>query len=370
MVRFNLPDITFVEKSPEKIEAEAVAIYEAETGIKLAPADPRRKFMQVITTILAQQRNRIDFSAKQNLLAYAINDNLDHLGVPSDTPRLDPDYAKTTMRFYLSVTQQQIIPKGTRVTPGDGVLFAAKQDVLVQSGQPFVDVDVECTQFGEIGNGYLPGEINQLVDPLRWVASVTNLTKSEGGADQEADDPYADRIRQAPEKFSVAGPDGAYLYWARSASPLIVDVSVRSPSPCYVEIRPLLKNGEIPGQEILDMVNEICNVRSIRPLTDFVQILAPETVLYDLDITYWIPIDKITVAASIQADIQQAIKDYQLWQKSKLGRDINPSELIARIKNAGAKRVTVTKPSFQQILPYQVAKENSVTVNYGGLEDD
>ncbi|WP_312117966.1 baseplate assembly protein [Brevibacillus reuszeri] len=370
MARFNLPDITIVEKSPEKIEAEAVAIYEAETGIKLAPADPRRKFLQVITTILAQQRNRIDFSAKQNLLAYAFGDNLDHLGVISDTPRLDPDYATTTIRFSLSVTQQQTIPKGTRVTPGDSVLFAVNQDVLVQSSQSYVDVSVTCTESGVIGNGYLPGEINQLVDPLRWVASVTNLTKSEGGADREADDQYADRIRLAPEKFSVAGPELAYYYWARTASSLIVDVSVRSPSPGVTEIRPLLKNGEIPGQEMLNKVKETCNQRKIRPLTDLVQVFAPEEVYYDLVVTYWIETGKSSAAESIKKQVDKAIEDYKSWQRSRQGRDIDPSECVTRIKNAGAKRAVVTLPAYTKVETYQVAKERVVTVSYGGLEDD
>ncbi|MED1803015.1 baseplate J/gp47 family protein [Brevibacillus porteri] len=370
MARFNMPDITIVEKSPEKIENEAVAIFESETKIKLVPADPRRKFMQVIIALLAQQRSNIDFAAKQTLLAYAISDNLDHLGVPSDTPRLEPSFAKTTQRFHLSVAQPQTIPKGTRVTAGDGVFFAVQQDMPVQIGQLFVDVEVWCTEAGDSGNGYVPGELNQLVDPLRWVAKVENLTKSEGGADWEEDDPYADRIRQAPEKFSVAGPDGAYIYWARTASSLIVDVSVRSPSPGVVEIRPLLKGGNIPGQEILDMVQEKCNDRKVRPLTDQVQVIAPEIVHYDLKVTYWIAIDKSTIATSIQTDVQQAIEAYKLWQKSKLGRDIDSSELIARIKNAGAKRVIVTLPAYQKLEPYQVAKENVVSVTYGGLEDD
>lgn len=370
MARFNLKDITIVDKSPEKIEAEALALYEAETGIRLAPADPRRKFIQVMIALLAQQRSNIDFSAKQTLLAYAVGDNLDHLGVPSDTPRLAPSRAKSTQRFHLSVTQQQTVPKGTRVTAGDDVVFATVQDVSVQSSQTYVDVEVECTVPGEIGNGYVPGELSQLVDPLPWVSHVENLTTSEGGADWEADDPYADRIRQAPEKFSVAGPDGAYIYWARTASSLIVDVSVRSPSPGVVEIRPLLKGGGIPGQEILDIVKEVCNDRKVRPLTDKVDVLPPKVVDYDISVTYWIDIEKSTVAASIQEEVQKAIETYKLWQKSKLGRDIDPSELITRIKNAGAKRAVVDLPTYTKLERYQVAKENQVFVMYGGLEDD
>ena len=370
MTRFNLPDITFAEKSAQQIEADIVNRYAQITGQTLAPADPRRKFIQAIVPILAQQRALIDFSAKQNLLGYSTGNYLDHIGVLSETERLQPSPAKTTVRFNLSTAFQQTIPAGTRVTAGDGVFFATTQAVTVQGGQTSADVEAQCTQAGTIGNGYLPGEINQLVDPIQWVQSVENITESQGGADLEEDDLYAERIHQAPEGFSVAGPSGAYIYWARTANQSIIDVSVRSPAPGVVEIRPLLTGGEIPGQEILDAVLAVCSSKTIRPLTDNVQVLAPEQVNYDIALTYYINTADSSIATAIQDKVNQAVEDYKLWQKSKLGRDIDPSELIARVKNAGAKRVVVTLPAYQLIEPYQVAKDNLVTVIYGGPEDD
>ena len=370
MARFNLPDITFVEKSAEQIEANIVNTYEQLTGYRLSPADPRRKFLQAVALIIAQQRALIDFSAKQNLLAYSTGEYLENIGALSETERLQPAYAKATERFTLSTAQQQTIPVGTRVTAGDNVFFAIVQGVTVQAGQTYVDVEVQCTQAGAIGNGYLPGEINKLVDPIQWVQAVSNTTESEGGAEVEADDPYAERIQQAPEGFSTAGPDGAYRYWARTANQLIIDVSVRSPSPGVVEIRPLLQGGNIPGQELLDEVLSVCSDRTIRPLTDSVQVLAPETVSYDITLTYYIKTADSSVATGIQAKVTQAIDNYKLWQKSKLGRGIDPSELIARVKEAGAKRVAVTLPAYQALEAYQVAAEDQVTVTYGGLEDD
>jgi phage-related baseplate assembly protein len=370
MTRFNLPEITFAEKSAQQIETDIINMYEQTTGYRLGAADPRRKFLQAVVLVVAQQRALIDFSAKQNMLAYAVDDYLDHLGAPSETPRLVATYATATVRFTLSVIQQQTIPAGTRVTAGDNVFFATTQAVTVEVGQASANVDVQCTQAGTPGNGYLSGELNKLVDPIQWVQSVANITESAGGADIEDDDPYAERIHEAPESFSVAGPDGAYLYWARTASQLIVDVSVRSPSPGVVEVRPLLAGGEIPGQEIIDAVLGVLSDKTVRPLTDNVQALAPEVVSYDISLTYWINTVNSSVAASIQAKVLQAIDDYKLWQKSKLGRGIDPSELITRVKIAGAKRVAVTLPAYQAIQLYQVASEDQVTVAYGGLEDD
>lgn len=369
MPRFNLPDITFTEKSPEQVEAEVLAEFQKQSGLSLAPADPRRKFIQSIAYLLSLQRSLIDYRAKQNLLSYAQDNYLDHLGSLLNTSRLGPLSATTTIRFHFSISQERIIPAGTRVTAGDNVFFATQQAVVVTAEQSQVDIEAICTEPGSHGNGYLPGQIAQLVDPLPWVQSVENITTSEGGSDIEDDDAYAERIHQAPESFSVAGPEGAYHYWAMTASPLIIDVSVRSPSPGEVEVRPLLKGGEIPGQELLDLVSSVLSDKTRRPLTDLVQVLAPEVVGYNIELTYWIGTNNTSVS-NVQSRVHAAVNDYISWQKSKLGRDIDPSELIALVKNAGAKRVTVTLPAYQELEPYEVAIEDTITVNYGGLEND
>ena len=370
MPRFNLPDITFVEKSPEKIETDIINRYSKLTQKSLSRSDPVRKYIQSIAYILSVLRSNIDYSAKQNLLSYGVGSVLDHLGAFYSTKRLEAQQAKTTVRFYFSLSQQNVIPAGTRVTAGDGVFFESIEDVVVSAEQTHADVEMICTEPGEIGNGYLPGQLNQLVDPLPWVQAVENITTSEGGSDEEDDDSYAERIHLAPEGFSVAGPEGAYVYFSRAVSPLIVDVAVESPSPGVVEIRPLLRNGEIPGDELLNEVAEILSSKTIRPLTDHVKVLAPEVVTYDIEVTYWLGSNIAVPISEARNNVEQAVNEYVLWQKTKIGRDIDPSELIARIKNAGAKRVEVRLPEYHRLEKYQVAKENTVTVIYGGVEDE
>ena len=68
--------------------------------------------------------------------------------------------------------------------------------------------------------------------------------------------------------------------------------------------------------------------------------------------------------------MNDAVADYILWQKSKIGRDINPDELIQRIKAAGAKRVVIASPGYTVINNESVAVCQSQTITYGGLEDD
>jgi len=278
----------------------------------------------------------------------------------------------TTVRFTLSVPRSEAvtIPAGTRVSPGGGVYFATTDMAEIAPGELFVEVRAECMEPGTAGNGFLPGQINLLVDPIPFVASAENTTESAGGAEEESDDAYRERIYTAPERFSVAGPRGAYEYWARTANPGIVDVHVHSPAPGEVEVRVLMAEGELPTDDVLQQVSAVLSDDRVRPLTDHVTVLAPGVRPYDVSLTYWIDTENAASATAIQDAVDQAVADYVLWQKSKIGRDLNPSELIRRVMQAGARRVAVTSPTYTVVPDTDVAVASAVNVVYGGLESD
>ena len=64
------------------------------------------------------------------------------------------------------------------------------------------------------------------------------------------------------------------------------------------------------------------------------------------------------------------METYKTWQSSAIGRDINPSYLIGKIMAAGAKRVTVTSPVYKELANNEIAGLGTVTINYGGIEND
>lgn len=74
-------------------------------------------------------------------------------------------------------------------------------------------------------------------------------------------------------------------------------------------------------------------------------------------------------AYTIQANVKQAVESYQTWQR-KIGRDIDPAELIMRVREAGAKRPKLTAPVDTKVSEIQVAKMASCNIVYGGIEDD
>lgn len=279
-----MKDIEFVNTDTNTIKTNVITVYEGLSGRTLAAGDPIRLFLESIASIIAQQRAIINFTGKMNLLAYSEGDYLDHIGALVGCTRLGTEKAKAEALVTLSAAQTfaVTIPAGTRITAGDGLMFAVTETAIIPAGATTANVTVECAAAGEIGNGFVAGQLKQIVDPIAYVASIVNTSTSAGGTDMEKDDAYRERIRIAPESFSVAGPAGAYIYWAKTASSLIADVAVLSPAPGYVEIYPLLEGGELPTQTILDDVDAVCNDERIRPLTDHVSVLSPAAVSYDI----------------------------------------------------------------------------------------
>ena len=223
---------------------------------------------------------------------------------------------------------------------------------------------------GEKGNNYIIGELKEIVDPQPYLQSIINTTKSEGGSDIESNDSFRERIHEAPESFSIAGPEGAYIYLAKSASALISDVQAVSPSDGVVAVYVLLQGGELPGEEIINLVYNTLSPEGCRPLTDKVVVVAPEVVNYDIELRYVISREDATMAAMIQESADTAIQEYIEWQRSKLGRDLNDTELSFRLRKAGVKRVEIISPKFKKLSDVQVAVVNSINAVYAGLEDN
>lgn len=368
--RFGLPEIDFVEVDPEMLEVAAVTKFEELQKVSLDKGDPRRKFLQAVTFVLSMVANNIDFTGKQNLLAYAENDFLDHLGVKQNVFRLEPVRAKTIIRLEVNTPESFTIPAETRVSAND-LMFFFETDTVVSPGQQTIDIEAVCEEYGVIGNSYLPGQINNLVDPLPWVSSVYNITTSSGGADWESDDDYADRIRQSNSQYSTAGTPDSYKFHTRSAHPQVIDVSVTSPKEGQTLIVPLMEAGGIPTEDDLIKIREKLNDSTVRPLTDHVMVSPPTSVYYDIDATYFIPQNKLNVSQSVQEAVNRAVLNYQIWQRGKLGRGIDPSELNSMIKEAGGVRISIKDPAAYVVLTKtEIAIPSKVNITFGGYVND
>lgn len=367
------PEISFVNTDTDTLVNALVKSYEKFTGRTLYPADPVQKFILWIADIIIQERILIDESAKQNVPRYAQGVYLDSLAeIFKDAYRLQPQAAATTFRFYLSTAlpYQHLIPIGTRIAVDGNIVFETTEILYIDAGKQTGDVPAICQQVGEIGNGFVPGQITQLVDVFPYYDRVENITVSAGGAEQETDSAFYERMRESMESFSTAGPSGAYIYHAKTASPLVADVAALSPTPGVADIRVLLRDGELPTEEVLQEVQAQLSADKVRPLCDFVQVSAPDTVPLNIDATYYIPKPSQNSAAVITADVEKAVQDYIRWQTEKMGRDINPSVFVSYLMKTGIKRVVVRQPEYTVVPESEVAALNQCNVSSGGVEDE
>ena len=374
------PDISFIDgRTIEDVRSEMVADYEAfmtQAGGKpytLGRAAPHRMELYAAAAQIYQAMQCIDRGGKVNLLKYSYGGFLDNLALIKGPTRNPAAAASTTVRFTLSAQRAFVvsIPAGTRVSMDGSVYFATDVYAEIPAGSLTADVTATCTTAGAAGNGYQPGELATLVDPVPYVASVQNVTPTAGGTDAESDDDYKERVYLAPGAYSTAGPEDAYRYHAMSYSAAVGDVETQSNQAAgTVDLVFVLTDGSDPGPEMIQGMLDHLSARLRRPMTDLVHVSAPQKVAYTIEVTYWINRSQAAQAVAIQQAVTQAVEDYKTWQRT-IGRDINPSKLHELMMKAGAKRLEITAPVYTAVSKIKIAAlEGDAVVRYGGLEDD
>ena len=375
------PPHEFVNTDPEAIEIALTSLYEEVTGDTVLPSSPVRLFISWVTDVVAQVLAMVNHAANQNIPSQAVGENLDALGelyFGKKRPQATP--ASVTIQFTISAAQTSavLIPKGTRIAvSNDDIVFATEADAYVPIGATAVTVHAVCQTAGEAGNGYLPGQVNELVDPFPYFLSCTTVTTSDGGGDAATDDEYYALMVASQDAYSTAGAIGSYKYWAKSVSTNIADVVVTSPTAGEVKLYVLMNDGTIASSEVKTAVLAACNADEVRPLTDHVEVLDPTLASYNINLTYYLSRTATQSAAEIQAAVGLAVERYKAWQSSRLGRDINPSTLIGMLMEVeGVKRVNLTAPVFTVLSDGSdnttpaLASAGTETVTNGGYEDE
>ena len=347
------PNVNFAETDTAEIEAELIQKYEVRAGRKLYPADPMRILILWAANVIGHERVLWNESARQNVPRFAEGENLDSLGeLFRETTRLQPQAAKTTLRFWISKAQadQQVIKAGTRVTVDGEITFATTSPLFIKAGSLYGDVEAVCittdadgVTIGAAANGFAPGQISQIVDVYHLFERVENITESAGGTGTESDEAYYKRIRESAETYSTAGPLGGYEYHAKSASPLVADVSAVSPdgAPGVVDVRILLQGGELPTEEVLKLVTAALSDARVRPLTDFVRVSAPDVEPFDIDFTYFIPNPSADSAAIIaQAGTEPERSTTAEGENGGIIPEIKTESFYYRLKRCGTSRCT------------------------------
>lgn len=182
----------------------------------------------------------------------------------------------------------------------------------------------------------------------------------------ETDEDLRRRMVLAPEGFSVAGPEGAYIFHALSAHPDVLDASAVSPSPGQVVVTVLSRTGSgAPAAPVLSAVTSRLTDQSIRPLTDQVTVQGATIVNFTINasITFLSGPDRSVVLADAQARL-----DRHLAATLRLGRDVTRAGIIAALHPEGVQNIVLASPAADIVLTRQQAGHcTAITITDAGV---
>lgn len=176
----------------------------------------------------------------------------------------------------------------------------------------------------------------------------------------ESDDEFRRRVQLAPEGFSTAGPDGAYIFHALNV-PGCRDAAVSSPSPGEVVVHILGREADgTPSETVLTAVTGMLTHDEVRPFTDHVTVQPAGVVPYDISAALHVqdgPSAGVVLAAA------QAAAGRFTASRHVLGAGVPISAVHAALHVEGVERVALTAPAADvTVQPHEAAFCTGVTL--------
>jgi len=212
------------------------------------------------------------------------------------------------------------------------------------------------------------------LDQLAVFYGVTRMQLDPGDPERsipptmESDQEFRRRTQLAPEGFSVAGPEGAYIFHALSADPGVLDVSATSPSPGEVVVTVLARAGDgTPSAALVNAVSAKLADDSVRPLTDHVTVQAATIVPYAVQATVYTYAGPDS--ALVLAESKRRLERY-VEESHRLGRDVPLSGIFSVLHSEGVQRVEITSPAAGLVINRtQASWCTGINIIAGGVDE-
>jgi uncharacterized phage protein gp47/JayE len=227
-------------------------------------------------------------------------------------------------------TDGTVIPAGTEVESGDGIVYTTDADTTIDAGT--ATADVTAVEAGEAGN-QSAGVTLSLTSPIAGLESQAAVAGDglTGGSDTETDASLRKRLLQRIRNPPHGGARSDYVDWALAGHP---DVTRAWAYPNAtglgtVTVRLMTDKATsdgIPTQSVIDAVAS--EIAKRRPVTADVSVVAPVAVPFDVQIANLMP-DKQRVRDAIQAAIEDLLD-----REGAPGATIRESDLREAISTA------------------------------------
>lgn len=207
------------------------------------------------------------------------------------------------------------------------------------------------------------------LDQLAAFFGVERLTivaaTDDAPAQYESDAELRRRILLAPDGFTVAGPESAYVFHAKSASGDVLDAGASSPAPGEVIVSVLSRVGDgTATAALLALVDAAVGPDGVRPMSDQVTVASAQIVPFTIEAQLWIYAGPD--AGLILQTSRDALDAYLLASR-KLARDIPRTAIIAALHVSGVQRVDLISPAADVVIEaVQAAAAVEIAVTVAG----
>ena len=176
------------------------------------------------------------------------------------------------------------------------------------------------------------------------------------------------RVQLAPDAFSVAGPEGAYVYHALGAAPWARDATAIMTTPGRVRVTMLRAgDGPMPSLEEREAVRLSLIDNDVRPLTDMVEVLGPT--VHPVTITA-----TLTLYPGPDGNLvrDRAVTALSTWVETNrmLGMNLRRSAIFSKLHQEGVHSVDLISPVADLVLgPTEVYDLEAITITVADLRD-
>ncbi len=281
---------------------------------------------------------------------------------------------KATGQVTISGTNGTVIPAGTKfsttvvdLASAPAIEFESTEAGTIAGGS--VTVDIIAVEAGEAGN-VESTKINNINTYISGVTTISNASATTGGAEEETDADYRQRLLEFVRNPVAGGNKADYVTWAKEVDG--VGDAFCEPlwnGPGTVRVVIIDTDGDIPDQALIDEVQAYISPTAgtgegKAPIGADVTVAAPSAVNINVTVTVTVKsgYNAATVKTNVQTNLQNFIKDLNIGDDVKytaIGNVIFDTEGVddysALTVNGGTANIAISST--------QKAKPNTITVN-------
>lgn len=183
----------------------------------------------------------------------------------------------------------------------------------------------------------------------------------------EDDDSLRERVQLAPRGFSVAGPDDAYVFHARSADGRVLSATAYSPEPCVMIVTLLSREGDgTASAELIEIVEAA--LESKRPQADEVIVRSARIIPYEIRATlrFFRGADRVVARDDANRHAASFAK-----RMHRIGAEVTLDGLYASLRATGVQKVLLDSPSSGvQVTRDEAAYCAHIDLTDGGFVDE